>query len=123
MKVEQTESAVANVKISFEPVQVENTDSAAFNAVFNTVDTLTKNLAPDEEATVNANGQIEITKRIDEDLECTYVYGEKSIPRDLQYKINLNDVVSGITPFKENVCLLSFSCTDFPNWLIFFVFF
>lgn len=48
-----------------------------------------------------------VTKKIGDDCEMVYIYGE--VPKALLplYQIKINDVISGNIPFKENVRKLS----------------
>lgn len=53
------------------------------------------------------DGKIYITQKIDNDLEMTYVYGEKPKALAPLYQIKINDVISANIPFKENVSMHS----------------
>lgn len=88
-------------KCSFQTVHVGNDESNAFNNLVN-VAVSDLNLAANEKASVNADGEIEITKTYDDDLLCTYIHGKIPIPRDPQYMPKIHDCVTDNIPFKEN---------------------
>lgn len=96
----------------FETVQVEREESLAIGGLFNgasAIEAIRANLCPHEKAVINENGQVLITtfyKCDDEEVECTYVYGEKTIPLNPEYTVKLNDPLSGNIPFRENVSLI-----------------
>lgn len=108
----RSDIAETEEKSTFEPVQVEQEELSAFGNLFNgaaAMEAIRANLGPDEKATVNSDGKIVITKLFpddvdsDDDVECTYIFGEKPTPRNPEYSVKQNDPVSGDIPFKENV--------------------
>lgn len=109
-----------NVKNSFTPVQVDNDESLAIDGLFNASENIGSNdaidansdvspslenviLSANETASINSKGQVVVTRIVDKDVECVYIYGERPVPLAPFYHIKLNDLVSGNIPFKENV--------------------
>lgn len=54
------------------------------------------------------DGRVIVTKRINEDLQMTYTYGEQPTILAPYYRVKLNDPVSEDIPFKENVWEINF---------------
>lgn len=118
---EQLVHVCVDKKPSFGPVQVESNDSSAFNHLFDTAQAAL-NLSPSEKASFNSEGLLEITKKYDEDLECTYVYGKIPMPRQDGYKVKLDDCVTGTIPFKENVSFSIYKHIHYHSIPICFIF-
>lgn len=57
-----------------------------------------------EKVTVCENGQIKITQFIDEEVEMTYIHGQKLQAMKDRFQVKMNDPLSGNLPFQENVC-------------------
>lgn len=62
-------------------------------------------LQPDETAEIIGD-KVVVTKKISNDLQMVYTYGEEPRPLAPLYQTKLNDPVSGNIPFKENLCVL-----------------
>lgn len=122
---ETTSPEFDDVKNSFTPVQMENDESLAIDGLFNNTNNVNSSihnaidencddsiispslenvrLSINETAAINSKGQVVVTKIIDKDLSCVYVYGECPVPLAPFYKLKVNDLVTGNIPFKENV--------------------
>lgn len=77
-------------------------------------------LATNETAIINAKGQIEITKKIDKDLTCMYIYGERPVPLAPFYNVKIGDSVSNNIPYKENVSAVFFFLLQIAHFTFFF---
>lgn len=61
--------------------------------------------AGNENVDLNENGQTLITRVFDDEMEMTYIYGQKlCAKKNDPYRTKENDVLSGNLPFQENVC-------------------
>lgn len=109
-----TENAVINsrpdIKNELEVVQMDAVDELAISSIFNSNETasgISNLVLEDCETAEEKNGKIMVTKKIGDDCEMVYIYGE--VPKALLplYQIKINDVISGNIPFKENVRKLS----------------
>lgn len=61
--------------------------------------------AENEKVVLTQDGKIEITKAIDEELEMTFILGQKLLAMEDRFQVKMNDLLSGNTPFQENVCI------------------
>lgn len=115
---ETTSPEFDDVKNSFTPVQMENDESLAIDGLFNNTNNVNSSihnaidengddsiispslenvrLSINETAAINSKGQVVVTKIIDKDLSCVYVYGECPVPLAPFYKLKENVSYSSI---------------------------
>lgn len=134
MPIAQDINVSMNVKNPFAPHEIDETDADAISDVFNldkigdnTIDSASIEVAQNgsteqlsavkamldanESAVMNENGQIEVKRTVDPDIELSYIWGENPVPKEPVFEVKINDIISGNIPFKENVSFyLQFSC-------------
>lgn len=113
---QSTHGTENNVKHVLKPVNMHADDENAIRNLFGdhgqSVEANDNNdLSADSIATVSLShgetaemidGKIIVTRKLDDSLEMAYTFGETPTPLKPQYKIKINDLISGNIPFKEN---------------------
>lgn len=116
---EEPQQPETDVKFGLAEVNVDFEDESMMNDLFDngSIENMPSNvqhatdalkgiqLASNEEAEVR-NGKVIVTKRIADDLEMVYTYGETPKALLPLYRVKLNDSISENIPFKENVSVL-----------------
>lgn len=106
---ELTAGISSELKPIMQNVEMAEEEVTAIEDVFDDCDdsasnqhTTEVNLSSDETA-FWADGVLKVKKKCNEDLEMTYNYGEKFVPKIPAFEVKINDLISMNIPFKENV--------------------